>query len=50
MVTDGKRDSVCSSAHQGLLFPAFLAALHTAFFVLFPGLLAEPAGSLERGR
>lgn len=33
----GKTDSVCSSAHQGLLFQAFLAAVHTAFVVLFPG-------------
>lgn len=33
----GETDSVCSSAHQGLLFQAFLAAVHTAFVVAFPG-------------
>lgn len=34
----GKTDSVSSSAHQGLLFQAFLAAVHTAFVVSFPSI------------
>lgn len=45
-----KRGSVCSSAHQELLFQALLAAVPTALVVSFPGQLPELAGSLERGR